>query len=257
MKNLNFLQNTRVVEGNQKDYMILSKYHYEPTLFFPPTKVFKVSPKPSFSQTLPDPLSVIVFSQPFPSLKSRNIATEGFFQTESDNAENLKKVNQWILYLPRLITDPRFLRQGLASYLLSQVLETLTIPIVETLTPTDFTNNMYIKAGFKLLHQFPPLRFSRLVNSFKKIGIILEDITIRQVIDERLQRLSQSDRDYIEKEIALFLGGYRNADRFKPGPERTKFILSKVPPPTCYLIWFNPRNEKNKMIFEHIAQKTD
>jgi hypothetical protein len=228
------------VQGSQVDYYALARYHYEPVITFPPTLVLKCVGSRELRDKLPDPLAVLVLIQPIPDITARNKATAGFFKQNKSHKDNLRLLNDYVLYLARLITDPRFLRQGIATYLLKKTLEQLTCPIVETLTPIDFTNNMYVKAGFELHYQRAPLKFNRLMYAFRYVGLNVRDTTTRELIDGRLSTLPQQQRKYIEREIRTFLTGFRNADRFKPGPERTKFILSKVPPPEAYLIWFNP-----------------
>jgi GNAT superfamily N-acetyltransferase len=241
----------QVIEGNQADYYRLARYHYEPQLTFPPTKVFKVVGNEQYAAHFPDPVAVIVFIQPFPDITARNKATGGFFKQHKSNAENLQLLNAYVLYCARLITDPRYLRKGIATYLLKETLCRLTCPIVETLTPIDFTNRMYTKAGFELYYTPAPKKFTRLINAFREVGLDVHDITCRELIDMRLNALNPTCSAYIEKEIALFLSGFRNAERFKPSPARTKFILSKIPPPQAYLIWFNPNAILAKTILLH------
>jgi hypothetical protein len=250
--NSNFvLERVQVVEGSMLDYEILARYHYQPILTFPPTKVFKVVGSSLYYSQFPDPLSVIIFSQPFPNIVSRNKATAHFFQQTANTSANLKLVNEYILYLSRLITDTRYVRRGLATYLLRETLSLLQIPIIETLTPIDFTNSMYVKSGFEIYYQPASLKFTRLINAFKEIGIILIEGTSPDFIDFVLSRLSAAKLEFIEQEISVFLSGFRNADRLKPGRERTNFILSKVPPPQAYLIWFNPRSELASKVLQH------
>lgn len=241
----------QVVAGSQIDYFALARYHYEPRLTFPPTKVFKVVGNKRYAAHFPDPVAVLVFTQPFPDIAARNKATDGFFKQHKSNAENLQLLNEYVLYCARLITDPRYLRKGIATYLLKKTLQQLTIPIVETLTPIDFTNSMYTKAGFELYYTPPSVKYSRLINAFKGVGLDVHDITCHQLIDMRLEHLPPTKSAFIEKEIKLFLAGFRNAERFKPGPARTKFILSKVPPPEAYLIWFNPAAPLAKTVLLH------
>lgn len=241
----------QVCEGNQSDYFTLARYHYEPLLTFPPTKVFKVVGNRRYATHFPNPVAVIVFTQPFPDIAARNKATANFFKQHQSQAENLRLLNDYCLYCARLITDPRYLRKGIATYLLKETLNRLQIPIVETLTPIDFTNRMYTNAGFELYYTPAPLKFTRLMNALRGVGLDVHDVTCHQLIDMRLEHLPPYRRVWIEKEIALFLSGFRNAARFEPGPKRTKFILSKVPPPQAYLIWFNPNAPLAKTVLLH------
>lgn len=245
----------QIVEGCQRDYYKLSRYHYQPKLSFPATKIFKAVGKFPYEKHFPDPTAVIVFTQPFPDIASRHKATANFFQKPKETADRLRLVNTYILYLARLITDPRYLRKGIATLLLNESLQQLDTPIIETLTPIDFTNQMYTKAGFELYYQRASLKYSRLIRAFSHINLNVYDTVSPMLIDMRLDYLPPHQRNFIEREISIFLNGFRNAERFKPGPERTKFILSKVPPPEAYLIWFNPASAQAKEILQHRAEQ--
>lgn len=241
----------QIVEGLKSDYDALARYHYEPALSFPPTKVYKVIGRPPYEKHFPDPVSVLVLIQPFPNIKARTKATAGFFHQYDNAKDNLHLLNQYVLYLARLITDPRYLRKSIGTMLLKETLQRLTIPIVETLTPIDFTNRMYTKAGFEIYYTPASPNYVRLMNAFRHVGLDICETTSRMLIDMRLDMMPPTMRQFIEKEIKLFLAGLRNADRFEPGPERTKYILSKIPPPQCYLIWFNPQAPRTKTVLLH------
>jgi len=245
------IERLQVIEGCQSDYNALARYHYEPRLTFPPTKVFKAVGNERYAAHFPDPVAVLVLTQPFPDITARTKATSGFFHQHDNAGNNLRLLNKYILYLARLITDPRYLKKGIATYLLKETLGQLQIPIVETLTPIDFTNRMYTKTGFEIYYTPASRKYVRLMNAFRGVGLDVHDTTSRELIDMRLDMMQPTQRQFIEKEIKLFLGGFRNTDRFKPGPERTKYILSKVPPPQAYLIWFNPNAPLAKTVLLH------
>jgi len=241
----------QVTEGVQADYNALARYHYEPKLTFPPTKVFKVVGMPPYKKHFPDPVAVLVLTQPFPEIKPRTKATANFFHQHDNAADNLKLLNTYVLYLARLITDPRYLRKGIGTMLLKKTLQQLQTPIIETLTPIDFTNRMYTNTGFEIYYTPASRKYTRLIDAFKLVGLNVHDTTSRELIDMRLDMMKTGERVFIEREIRYFLVGFRNADRFEPSPERTKYILSKIPPPEAYLIWFNPNAPLAKSVLLH------
>ena len=251
------LENCCIVEGTHTDYEILAKYHYQPVLKVPLTKIYKLIGTGRFRDIYPDPLSVIVFMQPFPEISARTKATAGYFHQYESHADNLRLLNKCMLYLTRLITDTRVVRKGLATKLIRESLELLDIPLVEILTPIDFTNHMYQKCGFELHYTPAPMKYRRLINAFRIVGVNITETMAPELIDMRLSNLPPAMSLYIEKEIAKFLGGFRNAARFTPGPERTKFLLSKVPPPEAYLIWFNPQAPKAQEVRQFITEHPD
>lgn len=184
----------KIVEGQQRDYFALARYHYEPLLTFPPTLVYKCIGQSQYYHHFPDPVAVIVFIQPFPDISARNKATSGFFKQHKSHVDNLNLLNAYVLYCARLITDPRYLRKGIGTFLLKETLQRLTIPIVETLTPIDFTNKMYTRQGFEIYYTPAPQRFVRLMNAFKDIGLDVHDTTCHQLIDYRLEHLPPNRR---------------------------------------------------------------
>jgi GNAT superfamily N-acetyltransferase len=245
-------KNCVTVEGSKRDLDILAKYHYQPPLNMPITRVYKLIGTGSYRDVYPDPLSVVAYIQPLPECSGRTKATSGYFHQYESHADNLRLLNQCVLYLSRLITDPRFLRRGLATKLVKESLELLDIPIVETMTPIDFTNQLYQNCGFELYYMAAPLKYKRLLNAFRQVGVTLTETTSPQLVEMRLSSLPRTMSNYIETEITHFLGGFRNADRFVPGLERTKYILTKIPPPEAYLIWFNPQSETTKEIHSFV-----
>ena len=251
------LDNCVIVEGTKHDYEILAAYHYQPKLTAPITRVWKLIGSGAYRDKLPDPLSVICYMQPFPEITARNKATAGYFHTASTRTDNLRLLNKCMLYLTRLITDPRFVRKGLATKLVRESLERLDIPLVEIMTPIDFTNHMYENCGFELHYTPAPQKYTRLMNAFNIVGLNIRETMPPEQIDYRLSRLPPAMSLYIEKEIAHFLGGFRYDQRLNPGPTRTRLILSKVPPPEAYLIWFNPHSTTAMEIRQFIVQSNN
>ncbi|MFZ2147465.1 MAG: hypothetical protein WAV28_09605 [Sedimentisphaerales bacterium] len=245
------LEHVETVEGCPKDYHILAKYHYQREIHVPFTKIYKLVGKNEYDGCWPDPLSVICYMQPVPDCHTRNIATGGYFKQFRSTSDRLTLLNKTVLYISRLITDPRFLRRGLGSKLLKDSLSLIDVPMVETMTPIDFTNKIYVRAGFEIFYMPSPIKHKRLVAAFLKTGIVLSETTAPELIDARLAHLSKPMSDYIENEIRLFLSGYRNADRFGPTHKRTKFILSKVPPPEVYLLWLSPTHPAAQKILDY------
>jgi len=154
---------------------------------------------------------------------------------------NIYKINAKIRYLARLIVDPRFQKLGLATWLLKDTLERQHIPIVETLTPIDFTNKMFEKAGFKLYQTPAPPWYNRFTFALESLGLTEQSRVSPLYIHNRLGRLAGTQKTLIENEIKHFIKHFRHRENMPDSMERTKFFLSKLPYPQAYLIWFNPR----------------
>lgn len=230
-----------IVPGTIADFHILERYHYQTDSINPTTQIYKIRGIDSTQDAFPDPMAVIVYRQPLPDLHARNIATKGYFQQAPTRSGRLRIINKKILYIARLIVDPRFRKLGLATWLLSDTLQRQTVPIVETLTPIDFTNKIFQRAGFKLYHTPAPPWYQRFEDVLTGLGVNKLNLHHAFLIQNRIAGLSSDQYDFVDEEIRLFLNHFRHRRDMPAGLRRTKYFLSKLPFPQAYLIWPNPR----------------
>jgi len=237
-----FVKNTlQIIPATYPDYKLLARYHYEKRPPGPTDQIYKIVGNPEYRDSFPDPMGVVLYSMPIANLHGRTVATTDFFRKPRTDIGKLRLVNQKIRYISRLIVDPRFHRLGLATWLLKDTLERQTVPIVETLTPVDFTNKIFQAQGFKLYHSPAPEWYNRFTTALTKVKVKLETINCPPAVHFRLQHLAPRPRGFIEKEILLFLQHFQHRKGMKNSPNRTAFFCSKIPYPQAYLIWFNPR----------------
>lgn len=230
-----------IVPGQFSDYKTLSEYHYQRETPSLPEQIYKIRGNEKTHDSLPDPIAVIVFSMPTVNLHGRTQATKGYFRKPRTDIGKLRVVNKKIRYLSRIIVDPRFHKQGLGSWLIKDTLERQTIPIVETLTPIDYTNKMFQKLGFKLFNSPSPKWYQRFTNALTNVRVDLKSINCPPAVHFRLHHLSPEQTNYIENEILQFLYHFRHRKGMTDSPERTAYFCSKLPYPQAYLIWHNPR----------------
>jgi len=229
-----------VVRTNLKDYDKLAHYHYRPEPLNPSTHVFSIRGIRSARKHFPDPIGVVVYRMPLVKMSARNRATNDFFKKEKSLSKQLTVINKHIRYLARIIVDPRFHHQGLGSRLLRESLERIDFPIVETCTPIDRYNQMFVNNGFKLHFTPESLKYTRMKQTFKKLGLSDQALSQPHFVHERLCRLGRARVDYVETEIRKFLSSFKWHEKLKPGIKRTTYLLSKLDYPQAYLIWFNP-----------------
>lgn len=223
------------------DYKLLAHYHYKTEAPSPPDQIYKIRGNLESKKSFPDPIAIIVYSMPIINLHGRTVATNRYFRKARTEIGRLRLVNQKIRYISRVIVDPRFQKLGLATWLLKDTLERQTVPIVETLTPIDFTNKIFQKAGFKLYHSPAPDWYRRFTKALTKVQIKLDTVKCPPAIHFRINNLPPRQKGFIEKEILLFVKHFRHREGMKNSPNRTAFFCSKIPYPQAYLIWFNPR----------------
>lgn len=240
MKNL-ITDCLEIVPGNQSDYKILAHYHYEKTPPAPPDQIYKIRGRQGESDPFPDPIGVILYSMPIINLHGRTVATSNYFRSPRTDIGKLRLANQKIRYISRLIIDPRFQKLGLATWLLKDTLERQTVPIIETLTPIDFTNKMFQKQGFKLYNNPAPKWYRRFTSALLSANIRIEDLKCPPAVHYRIQHLSPRRKGFIEKEILLFVSHFHHRKGMINSLNRTAYFCRKIPYPEAYLIWFNPR----------------
>lgn len=238
----NFVTNClEIVPATLKDYSALTCYHYRTEPIKPVTQIYKVRARTPHTKEMPDPLAVIVYRMPIPDVRPRTHATKGYFHVPTSLSDRLKLVNKNIQYLARLIVDPRFRKIGLATWLLADSLTFQTAPIIETLTPIDYTNRIFLKAGFKLFHMNAPTWYKRFTDALDSIGFADQPQISPWAVQLRIDSLKGKQLNYIDNAFHQFVYHFRHRKQMPSGIDRTKFALSKIPYPKAYLIWFNPR----------------
>lgn len=229
-----------IVPSSLADYKIIAHYHYVKDAPGPTEQVYKIRGIPSTGKTFPDPMGIILYSMPITNLHSRNTATKGYFRKMPSEIGRLREVNKKIRYISRIIIDPRFQKMGLGTWLLKDTLERQHVPIVETLTPVDFTNKMFQKAGFKFYLAPSPEWYKRFTNALTDVKIKIENVDSPWAVHHRIKQMSPRQKGFIEKEILLFVSHFRHRKGMKNSLNRTVFFCSKIPYPQAYLIRFNP-----------------
>lgn len=230
-----------IVPATAADYKLLALYHYKKEKPAPPEQLYKIRGVKKAKDSFPDPLGIILYSMPIINLHGRTTATSGYFRKPRTEIGKLRLVNQKIRYISRIIIDPRFHKIGLGTWLLKDTLERQTVPIVETLTPIDFTNKIFQKQGFKLYHSPAPEWYKRFTDALEHVRVKLDSTFCPPAVHFRIQNLRSRQKGFIEKEILLFVSHFHHRKGMKKSLNRTVFFCSKLPYPQAYLIWHNPR----------------
>lgn len=230
-----------IVPGTTADFKILSHYHYKQETPPPPDQIYKIRGTDKTNDSFPDPIGIVLYSMPIINLHGRTTATSGYFRNARTEIGRLRLVNKKIRYISRFIVDPRFQKLGLGTWLLKDTLERQTVPVVETLTPVDFTNKIFQKQAFKLYHSPAPDWYQRFTAALASVQVKPDTLNCPPAVHFRIQNLSPRQKGFIEKEILLFVAHFRHRKGMKNSPNRTTFFCSKIPYPQAYLIWHNPR----------------
>lgn len=237
-----------IQEGTKKDYFVLDSYHYLNTPLPPLKKVYTIRPRPTIRHHHASLIAVIVYSAPIRDLRARTAATEGFFKQPETLSDRLKLLNRNVLYICRVIVLPNYRRLGLASWLLLETLKKQTVPIVESLTPTPVNERWFNRLGFQVYYNRTPDPIRKLKKAFQKADISEKSYAVPWAVHRRINALSDDARFKLNRSLHDFLSKYRSHEHDEPGLKRTTYILSKLPYPNGYLLWFNPHIETNPVL---------
>lgn len=237
MKTPNTLKRDLHVEkATWKDFLALAQYHYVQRRPPPQDNMYKIVHKDPSNTSYPNPIAIIIYSFPIPHLKARNIATDNIFLKPKTRSEQVKQLNKNVRYISRVIVDPRYRRLNLATWLIKQTLKYQTVPIIETLTPIDFTNHMFVKCGFQLYHNPAPARYRRFLDDLKEAGITGDLLRHPQLVQQRIDSLPDEQQEHFYFRLKRFLMAYQNVAKDFWQPEAIPFALASLFYPEAYLI---------------------
>lgn len=83
-------------------------------------------------------------------------------------------------------------------------------------------------------------RVVQLAEAFSSVGIESDELIDPAGVQAKLGKLPLIAAAFIEEQIRRFLAGNAARRYMRPGPERTRFVLSKLTPRSAYYIWVNP-----------------
>lgn len=225
-----------VQKANRKVYKLFADYHYIKTPLCFIRSIWSYSCPLIPGQALPPHLGVLVYSPPIPSLKARNQTFPDLFPDNVSRTEKLTLLNEQFTYLSRLIVDPHFQRHGIADRLLKETLPQIKTPYIETLTPIDFTNDMFIKHGFQLHLQPDPQYYSQFRLELQKAAITGPLLILPNEAQKRVDRLDPNQRLIFDVCLHRFLWHFKNMRYVQDPLQRLTYALSKFPYPNAYLV---------------------
>jgi hypothetical protein len=86
------------------------------------------------------------------------------------------------------------------------------------------------------------LRNAKLTEALSIVGIDEDMFIDSAVVHEKLQRLGQQRKSFIDKQFDIFLQSFGKR-RFMPDSvEKTRYVLSKLTFRPVYYIWNNPKS---------------
>ncbi len=241
MRSCSVLENLQITAGSVADYDKLRRYHYRDEHLGPFAAIFVIRPTGVFRPRAgTGVIGVIVYSMPSPAVELRNIATAKAF-CGFDRQTQLALVNRNIRRISRVIVEPRFRSLGLAARLVRETMSRMNVAIIEAMGVMGAVNPFFEKAGMTAYTAPMPSRCVRLIEALSTVGIEEAQLIDPQKIQQKLDDLAPEKADFIEAEIRSFLQSYGRRREMSPGPQRTRYVLSKLTFRPTYYIWFNPK----------------
>jgi len=232
-----------VVAGGMDDYNKLARYHYRDSHLGPYAAIFALRPTGLLKASLGRNIAgVIVYTTATAALELRNVATGGFF-AGADRSTALSLVNKNIRRIARVVVEPRFRGLGLATRLVRETMPQLNIPVIGAMAVMGIVNPFFEKAGMQPYTAKTPARCVRLIEALSTVGIEDEDLIDARAVQQKIDELNEARLQFIKREIGLFLQSYSRRRYMPPGPDRTRYILSKLTERPVYYLWFNPEME--------------
>jgi len=230
------------------EYDKLKQYVYVNRPVPPPIAVYKVAQLKKFRTRYPDPIAVIVYSMPLSCIAARNVATNNFFIENRTRSEQLKLINERIVYISRLVVTPHFWKLGIGSWLQEETVKMQTKPIIEVLTQYDFTADTLKKIGFKLYLNRAPEKYHKILDAFAKYGITGDMLNHPGIVWQRIQKLRVIQQGLLFQKIKCFLHGFNHIEKHIREPKAIEFLLDQLKYPHAYLI---KESEEHKISRRH------
>lgn len=253
--------------GTKLDYFLLDRYHCLNTPLPPVKKVYVIRAKRCAEYHWcknydwhgyghAELIGVIVYSTPLRDLRARTKATAGFFKQPKSLSDRLRLINKHISYVSRLVILPSYRLRGLGDWLWRETLKLQTTSVVESLTTMPVNEKWLNLLGFQVSYQPDPDSIRKLRNAFRRAHISDKCLTIPQIAQKRVDALLGDEKVKLERSIHDFMSKYRAREHMPNDIKRMTYILSKIPYPNGYLIWFNPYLDHNPVLDWINEQKT-
>ena len=239
------LEGIVVERGCYRDYEELSGFHYLGAPCRPNVGVFILRDRDFGRGRFVRCAGVIVYVMPSMNLGLRTVATGGMFTGYTDRRVGIRKVNENIRCISRVIIDPRYRGLGLGARLVRETMGLMGVPIIEAMAAMGRVNPFFEKAGMTAYYGKPLERVERMKEAFGVVGVDEDELIDPVGVQRRLGRMRGWKRGFIERETGRFLQAYGKRKNMASGIGRTRFVLSKLGDRSVYYIWFNGEGGQN------------
>jgi len=225
-----------------KEVSALSKYHYRALPNQPFVRAWKLTKDGSKYGQREDLIGIITYSMPVLNSGSRRLATGGFF-TGGTKRMQLRRLNDYVRRIGRIIIDPRYRGIGLASRLIAETMPKLGVAMVEATAVMGRLSGFFERAGMRRFEAPIRPQAAALSQALKAAGIKERLWIDSAAVQEKIELLDPDSRAILEKHIHRFLGAYGKRRTMPAGTERMRFVLSRLNARPAYYAWLNPKKK--------------
>lgn len=226
--------------GTRAEYESLAHHHYRDAALGPTAAIFTVRHRGIAARLYgARPLGVLVATMPAANLALRTIATGGRLR-RANRSDELRAVNGSVRCIARVIVEPAYRGVGIGTRLVREAIERLPVPFVEALAVMGHVHPIFERAGMTGFRGPIPPRSLRLMRKLDAAGIDARMRLDPDAAHQRLASLPPSQRDRLDAEFRRFLGPYGKRRRMTDGPDRTRFVLSRLTAPPVYYLHEKP-----------------
>lgn len=187
-----------------------------------------------------DPIGIITYAMPLLNCAARKKAAGDFFSIP-DKRLRLKRLNQCVRRISRVVIDGRFRGMGLAARLVRETMPLVNVPMMEAVSVMGSMSRFFERAGMRKVEIPPRPQALFLAEQLVQVGIPEDLWTNAADVHARICALPSSVREPLEKAVERFLGPYGRRRQMPKGLARIRFVLSRLNARPAYFVWFNPR----------------
>jgi GNAT superfamily N-acetyltransferase len=230
-----------IAPASSEEVSQISRLHYRSSTH-PYAAAWKLCHKTLFGPSFPTyPIGIITYALPLLNCAARKLAAGDFFCI-ADKHQRLNRLNRNVRRISRVIIDPRFRGMGLAARLVRMTMPLLNVPMIETVSVMGSMSRFFERAGMRRIELPPRPQARMLADQLRKAGIPETLWTDAAEVWRRIQSLSSSKKEPLQKAVARFLGPYGRRRQMAEGLEQIRFVLSRLNARPSYFVWFNPAN---------------
>lgn len=234
-----------ITVASPDDICLVSKYHYRPLPKQPYVRAWKISDSKYGKGT--NPIGIITYSMPVLNCAARRAATGDFFKG-GDKRTQLRRLNEHVRRIGRVVIDPRYRGLGLAEWLVRQTMPAVGVPMVEAIAVMGRLCSFFERAGMRRIDLPVRPEGQALIQALKTAGIEESLWIDAATVQERIDWLPESERHLVEKRMHRFLGAYGRRRSMPAGEERTRFALSRLNAKPAYYFWLHPESKIKKLV---------